>query len=350
MNRLDSEEYVNLVAETDSQMDFWDLLQNKTILITGATGMIGSFLVDMLMLKNNEGLNCYVVASGRNKSKAEERLPWFENELFTFLELDASKQELPDEIDADFIIHLASTTHPLSYSTDPVGTIEINVFGMRNVLEFAATHASRVLCASSVEIYGENRGDAELFDESYCGLIDCNTQRACYTESKRLCEAMCQAYRAQKNVYAVIARIARVYGPTLLPDDTKALSQFIHKATSGQDVVLKSKGTQRFSYLHVADAATGLLYVLLKGTDGEAYNLADENSNIQLKNLAALVAESCGVKVVFDLPDEVESAGYSKATLALMNSAKANALGWWPVCGIERGISEMVKCYKEGIV
>ena len=349
MNRLDSEEYIKLVAETNSQIDSRDLLQNKTILITGATGMIGSFLVDMLMLKNNEGLNCYVVACGRNKGKAEERLPWFENELFTFLELDVSKQELPDEIDADFIIHLASTTHPLSYSTDPIGTININVFGMRNVLEFASTHGSRVLCASSVEVYGENRGDTELFDESYCGYIDCNTQRACYTESKRLCEAMCQAYRAQKNVYAVIARIARVYGPTLLPDDTKALSQFIHKAISREDVVLKSKGTQRFSYLHVADAATGLLYVLLKGTDGEAYNLADENSNVQLKDLAALVAESCGVKVVFDLPDEVESAGYSKATLALMNPAKANALGWRATHDIKSGIFETVNLIQEGM-
>lgn len=349
MSRLDSEKYVKLVSDAISQLDFWDLLQNKTVLITGATGMIGTFLVDMLMQKNKEGLNCYVIACGRDKNKAEERLPWFEENLFSFLELDVSKQKLPDEMDADFVIHLASTTHPLSYSSNPIGTIEINVFGMRNVLEFAASHKSRVLCASSVEIYGENRGDVDCFDEEYCGYIDCNTQRACYTESKRLCEAMCQAYRAQKDVQAVIARIARVYGPTLLPDDTKALSQFIHKAISGEDVVLKSKGTQRFSYLHVADAATGLLYVLMKGSDGEAYNLADENSNIQLKELASLVAESCGVEVVFDLPDEVENAGYSKATLALMNPEKAKSLGWQAECDIKHGILETVKFFQEGI-
>lgn len=96
--------------------------------------------------------------------------------------------------------------------------------------------------------------------------------------------------------------LARVYGPTLLPDDSKALSQFMHHSLTGEDVVLKSEGTQRFSYLHVADAVSGLLYVLLFGADGEAYNLADEGSDIALKDLAAIVAEVGRVKVVFDLP------------------------------------------------
>ena len=196
----------------------------------------------------------------------------------------------------------------------------------------------RLLFASSVEIYGQNRGDVERFDERYCGTIDCNTLRACYNESKRLGEALCQAYRSQKGVEAVIARIARVYGPTLLNDDSKALSQFMHRSLIGEDVVLKSKGTQRFSYLHVVDAVSGLLHVMLAGVDGEAYNLADIGSDIALKDLADLVAKVGGVDVVFDLPDVQEAAGYSTATLALMDGSKAQGLGWRAHYNIENGL------------
>ena len=151
---------------------------------------------------------------------------------------------------------------------------------------------------------------------------------------------MCQAYRSQKGVEAVIARIARVYGPTLLPDDSKALSQFLYRSLAGEDVVLKSEGTQKFSYLHVADAVSGLLHILLLGIDGEAYNLADRGSDVMLKDLADLVAKASGVKVVFKFPDAQEAAGYSKATLALMDGNKArNELGWSARMGISEGIS-----------
>jgi nucleoside-diphosphate-sugar epimerase len=132
-----------------------------------------------------------------------------------------------------------------------------------------------------------------------------------------------------------------VYGPTLLPSDTKALSQFIHRALDGEDVVLKSEGTQRYSYLHVADAASGLLHVLLKGADGEAYNLADTGSDTTLRDLAQLVADAGGVKLVFDLPDATEAAGYSKATLALMDGTKAReGLDWQARYTIARGVPE----------
>ena len=154
---------------------------------------------------------------------------------------------------------------------------------------------------------------------------------------------MCQAYRSQRGVEAVIARIARIYGPTLLNDDSKALSQFIRRSLDGEDVVLKSDGTQRFSYLHVADAVSGLLHVMLLGIDGEAYNLADTGSDISLKDLAGLVAGVGGVSVVFDLPDAQEAAGYSVATLALMNGSKAQGLGWRARYTIADGLRSTVQ-------
>ncbi len=349
MDRLDSSTYTAELDEVCSLPLPWEKLSGKTMALSGATGMIGSFLIDVLMRKNETaGLGCRVVALGRSAEKAKARLPYFGNGLFAFEEMDVTARGARPAAAADFVLHLASSTHPRQYASNPIGTIRANVDGLQNLLEYAKACSARLLFASSVEVYGENRGDVERFDEGYCGYIDCNTLRACYTESKRLGESMCQAYRSQEGVEAVIARIARVYGPTLLPDDSKALSQFIHKSLAGEDVVLKSAGTQRFSYLHVADAVSGLLYVLLCGEDGEAYNLADEASDVALKDLAGLVAEAGGVKVVFDLPDAQEAAGYSKATLALMDGAKARDLGWSARKGLREGVAETLAILGEG--
>lgn len=339
MNRLDCPEYIADLDRVCSLPLPWEKLADKTVTISGATGMIGTFLVDVLMRENDtKRLGCNVVALGRSAKKARARLPYFERDLFSFEEGSVTAIGYRPAAPADYVLHLASPTHPRQYSTDPIGTIRANVDGLQNLLGYSVDCGAKLLFASSVEIYGQNRGDVNRFDERYCGAIDCNSLRACYNESKRLGEAMCQAYRVQKGTEAVIARIARVYGPTLLSDDSKALSQFMHRSLAGEDVVLKSEGTQRFSYLHVADAVSGLLYVLLLGIDGEAYNLADEGSDVMLKDLAGLVAEAGGVKVVFDLPDAQEAAGYSKATLALMDGAKARGLGWSARFNIDAGI------------
>lgn len=350
MNRTKDETYLSGVDAVCALDLPWGQLAGKSVAISGATGMIGAFLVDVIMRKNiKEGLGCRVIALGRSAEKARARLPYFEDEHFFFEEGSVISPNYRPSQPADYVLHLASSTHPRQYATDPIGTIRGNVDGLQNLLEYASDNGARLLFASSVEVYGQNRGDVERFDEHYCGDIDCNTLRACYNESKRLGEAMCQAYRSQRGVDAVIARIARVYGPTLLPDDSKALSQFMHRSIAGEDVVLKSDGTQRFSYLHVADAVSGLLHVLLLGIDGEAYNLADEGSDIALRDLAALVADSNGVKVVFDLPDAAEAAGYSKATLALMDGSKAHALGWRPHYDIQSGIASTM-CVLKGLL
>lgn len=338
MGRLDSKRYIDELSDVSGCVP-WERLAGKTLALSGATGMIGTCVADLVMLRNaSDGLGCRVVALGRSEAKARGRLPYFGDPLFSFFECDVAAPGLGAPGRADFVAHLASPTHPRQYAADPVGTIRANVAGLENMLGWAARSGGRLLLASSVEVYGENRGDAERFGEGYCGYIDCNTLRACYTESKRLGEAMCQAYRSQAGVGAVVARLARVYGPTLLPDDSKALSQFIRRALAGLDVVLKSDGSQRYSYLYAADAAAGLLKVLLDGADGEAYNLADPASDVSLRGLAELVAGEAGVGVAFEVPDAEEAAGYSKATVALMDASKANALGWRARYSIEEGV------------
>lgn len=327
----------------------WEKLKNKTIMISGATGMIGSILVDVVMRKNAEGLGCTVYALGRNKKKMENRFFYCKgNSLFKFIQYDVNEEIVFNELQTvDYILHLASNTHPMQYSTDPIGTITTNIIGVKNLLEFAVTHnTQRFVFASSNEIYGENRGDVEKFNEEYCGYIDCNTLRAGYPESKRCGEALCQAYKKQKGLDIVIPRLTRSYGPTLLQSDTKALSQFLHKAVNSEDIVLKSKGNQYYSYLHATDSASGLLTVLLIGENGESYNIADDNSDIKLKDLAKIIADFVGKKVIFEIPDSVERAGYSKATKARLDSTKLQKLGWYAKYNIKEGIESTIKVLK----
>ena len=349
MNLIENKTYsddINAVCATELP---WSKLSGKSMLISGATGMIGSCLIDVIMRKNQEGLNCKIYALGRNVEKAKSRFAYcYDNVNFEFMPYDINKPLERDLERVDYILHLASNTHPVAYSGDPIGTITTNIIGTNNLLKYAVEHKTeRFLFASSVEIYGENRGDVEKFDESYLGYIDCNTLRAGYPESKRCGEALCQAYKKQYGLDVVIPRLSRVYGPTMLMSDTKASSQFILKAAAKEDIVLKSAGEQFYSYTYVVDAVSGLLTVLLKGKSGEAYNIADENSDIRLKDFARLCAEAAGTKVVFDIPDASEAVGYSKATVARLDSTKIKKLGWKPRTDINRGIEKALRHLKE---
>ena len=347
MELYDNDLYMEDIRYTAELLLPWEKLQNKSLMLSGATGMIGSFLADVIQSKNRiDGLNCTIYALGRNEERAKARFGSFANDShFVFIPYDVRFPLKRSDIGTvDYILHLASNTHPMQYSTDPIGTITINILGVQNLLDFAVEHrATRFAFASSNEIYGENRGDVEFFDENYCGYINSNTMRAGYPESKRCGEALCQAYKAQKGLDVVIPRLTRSYGPTMLMSDTKAISQFIKKGIAGENIVLKSAGTQCYSYTYVADAAAGLLTVLLNGECGEAYNIAEQHSDIMLKDLAAIIANINGKEVVFEIPNAVEAAGYSTATKARLDGHKLQALGWMPKYDIEKGIERTIK-------
>ena len=219
MTRLDCIEYrqdIEYVAGLDLP---WELLRGQTLLISGATGMVGSFFIDVLAEKK---LNCTVISLTRNTPKAFGRATPEWTSFVQFVECDINQKIpiIPKRI--DYVIHAASNTHPVAYATDPIGTIATSVIGTKHMLEIAyACHAIRTVFLSSVEIYGQNRGDCDRFDECYCGYIDCNTLRAGYPEGKRVGEALCQAYIRQNDLDVVIPRLTRSYGPTLLSSDTK---------------------------------------------------------------------------------------------------------------------------------
>ena len=315
--------------ERITQLGDINRLYGKLFMISGATGLIGVCLIDALMHLNKKGANITIYALGRSREKAALRLgEYFEESNFHFVEREASESllELPK---VDVIIPLASNTHPLAYSKYPIETININVKGAEQALEKALACNAMVLYPSTVEVYGNARGDDD-FTEDYTGKLNLATSRACYTESKRLSEALCQSYIAERGAQVKIVRLSRVFGPTMLMSDSKASSQFIQKALAGENIVLKSKGEQLFSYTYVADAVGAMLHVLLHGEEGVAYNIANEVCNVRLKDFAQLCAEWADKQVVFELPSETEQKGFSIAMRAVLDNSRLKGLNWHP--------------------
>lgn len=314
-----------------------DQIRNKAFLITGATGLIGACLIDALMLFNSQGADILIYAVGRSRENASSRLgEYFNNEFFHFIEHDV-RFPFSEKQDVDYIIPLASNTHPVLYSQYPVETLETVVRGAEYALQKAVQCGATVLYPSTVEVYGNARGD-DIFNEEYTGVLDLSTSRSCYTEAKRLAEALCQSYVAEMNAKVKIARLCRIFGPTALESDSKASSQFLSKALMSDDIVLKSNGEQLYSYAYVADAVSALLHILINGDNGQAYNISVDTCNVQLKDFAAICAEWAGKEVLFQLPPTVEKNGYSIATRAVLDNSKLKGIGWKSETGIKDAI------------
>lgn len=323
-------------------------IRKGRILLSGATGLIGQAIVDCLLWANRAGMTSFkVTALARNRERAEEQLGmYFGQKDFQFVSCDVN-HPIPEIGDVDYVIHAASNTHPRQYSSDPIGTIWTNVVGTENLLKYASFHqCKRFVFLSSVEIYGEKRGEIEKFREIDFGYLDCNQMRSGYPESKRLGESLCCAYAAKYGMDIVIPRLCRVYGPTMGQDDSKALAQFIRNAVKEEPIVLKSKGQQQYSYIHVMDAVKAIFYILDRGKEGEAYNVASELSDIRLRDLADKLAVLSGTKVVFELPEEEEQKGYSNTINAILDNTKLRKLGWKETFDINNGLQMTVSILK----
>ncbi len=315
----------------------WDGLAGRSFLVTGATGAVGRALIDVIMERNRiSGDAIRVTAVGRSAEKGRAVFGrYLGDPCFDFLEHDV-RDRFPASGSPDYIIHGASNTHPVAYATDPVGTIMVNVLGTANLLERIAADAhGRLVLLSTVDIYGESR-DASPFREDGCGCIDPNTLRAGYPESKRVSEALCQAYRADRGVDHVTVRLSRVYGPTMGDDDSKAMAQFIRDALAGRDIALKSDGMQEFSYIYVMDAVTAILMAAARGEGGGAYNAG--GPGVRLRDVVATLCGIAGTDARTAEPDEAESRGASPVRSAVLDSSKLMRLGWSPATDLETGL------------
>lgn len=323
-----------------------DALKGASLMITGASGMVGACLTDLLGLANDRlGLNLHIYALCRSADRARARFAHLPCVEPMACDLTKPLHGLPR---ADYIVHAASNAHPMAFSTDPVGTMQSNILGTMNLLShLVSTGGRRLLFISTGEIYGENPAVTDGFSEDSFGKIDPMNPRSCYPESKRAAETLCAAYVRQFGADAVVARLCYIYGPTIAPDNSRADAQFLRKALAQEDIVMKSAGSQLRSYCYAADAAGALLTVLLKGVAGQAYNVANRESVHTIREYAQTLARLAGVEVVFDLPPEAEKAGYSTVSRAVQNPARLEALGWRAAATLEEGLSHTLEILKE---
>ena len=299
-------------------------IQTGRILITGASGLIGSCLVDVFQIANSlVGNKFEIFALGRNEERLKRRFHGMKH--VNFIVQDVTE---PIKIEnLDYIIHAASNADPRSYALYPAETILTNVIGTKNILDYCKYHPNvRALLLSSFEVYGKQ--DQDYYHEDDFGLVDINQLRSSYPESKRTAELLFRAYYDEYNTNCLIARLSSIYGPTMLLTDSKAHAQFLKNAINGEDIVLKSEGTQKRTYCYVIDAVSGLLEILFKGEAGEAYNVANDQSIATIAEVAHTIAKLANTKVKFELPDDIEKKGFSKPQNCILITNKLKALGW----------------------
>lgn len=321
----------------------------RTILITGATGMIGSMLVDVLLYANKRyGYDISVYAMGRSLGKLEVRFQTcLENRNLHFIEQDVL-ETLDVEGDIDYIVHAASNAHPAAYADDPVGTLLGNVVGMKNMLELAKLKkAKRVIFVSSGEVYGQVEERDIPISEEKSGYVNTTEVRSCYPSGKRAAETLCVAYSEQYGVDTVIVRPSHVYGPTATKEDSRASTQFINNAICNQNIVMKSAGLQQRSYCYVADCVSAILTVLSCGRKKEAYNIANPDSNVTIREFAEKVSYYGGIDILFENPEDNEKKGYTPITRAVLDSTKLMELDWVGKFDIDKGIQDTLSILKE---
>ncbi len=322
----------------------WEKLSGFNILVTGATGLIGSTLVDVLLSREN--CDYHVYACGRNLERAERLFSNHKyNEFFHFLQHDIS---LPIDSDISFhyIIHCASGAAPVAFFQSPVEVMKANILGVDNLLTYGKSHSlKRMLYVSSGEVYGE--GDGRTFSEEYSGYVNPISPRSCYPSSKRAAETLCVSYMAEYDMDVVIARPCHVYGPHFTESDNRVCAQFIRNVVKGEDIVMKSTGEQFRSWCYVVDTVSALLYVLMKGESGEAYNIADASSNITIKELAQVIADSGGLKVVMELPAGTGLQGNNPVTKSLFSTTKIEQLGWKIEGAMKEKMERTIEEYKK---
>ncbi|WP_312518670.1 NAD(P)-dependent oxidoreductase [Anaerospora sp.] len=329
---------------SDSRLP-WRKMAGTSVLVTGATGLIGTVLVRVLAAANQKyGLKLKLIGSGRDSDKGEMLTRDYGLDMFISGDIRQSLSTEAIPATVEYIIHCAAITKSADMVAKPVDVITTAVDGTRNVLELAKEcHSISVVYLSSMEVYGQNLlGEVQEKDLGYLDL--CNT-RSSYSESKRLCESLCAAYSAQYGVPVKIARLAQTFGAGTPQADTRVFAQFAHSAMAQENIVLHTEGRSRGNYCYLADAVRGLLTLLLCGTNGQAYNIANPEASVTIREMAELVASEVGqdrIKTVVEIPSDIEKRGYAPEVGFKLNADKLKALGWYPRYGLAAMYKRMI--------
>lgn len=328
----------------------WNILEGKNVLITGANGFLPAYLVEtILYLNENKFRNkAKVFALVRNEEKALNRFAIYKgiSDLIFIVQDVCEPINIRDDI--NFIIHAASQASPKYFGKDPVGTLSANVLGTYNLLELSRhKKVESFLFFSSGEVYGKvDEHHMPIKEDSY-GYLDPTNVRSCYAESKRMGETMCVSWYHQYGVPAKIVRPFHTYGPGMSFDDGRVFADFVSDIIHRRDIILKSDGRATRAFCYLADATVGFFTVLLKGQNGEAYNVANDKeiSIFELANKLVSLFPQYKLKVI--KKEKIERKGYLKSeiTRACPDTSKIRSLGWKQKYSIEEGFKRTVRSF-----
>lgn len=303
-------------------------LDGSRILISGATGLIGKYLVRFLV----QCCNCSVLAVVRDVSKA--RMLWEDlGDRVQMIHSDIVNLKSKD-LEVDYMIHGASNTSSRSFSLEPVEIITTAVEGTRRMLEFARENPIKgFLFLSTMEVYGAPSTDNKILEGHGCNL-DTMSARSSYPESKRLCENLCFSYFSEYQVPVKVLRLTQTFGPGVRYDDPRVFAEFARCVIEGRDIILHTEGNTKRSYLYLADACTAICTTLVCGAEGEAYNAANEDTYCSIREMAELAASlrTDGTVKVRVRPEKklTENLGYAPVLKMNLDTAKLQKLRWKP--------------------
>ena len=327
----------------------WEQFKGATVLVTGASGMIPSYVVYTFLGMNdkfNAGIK--VLALVRNEEKARRIFGTvLEREDIELISQDVT---VPLSYDGpiDYIFHGASAARPSEHKAAPTNTIKANLLGTFNLLELAVAKNSKTfMLMSSSEVYGKAAEGIDSIKEDDYGYLDCLNPRSCYSEAKRAAETICASYNAQYGIVCKTPRFAHIYGPGLGLNDGRVQADFAANVFRNENIVMKSDGSSQRAYTYVADAICGMFYILLKGDD-MAYNVADSDNTITIRQLAeAFIASrpEKGLELVIDI-DKNSAGMFNPAKFIGLDNSKLKALGWEPKVSIAEGTSRMISHYE----
>lgn len=338
------QEDIEYIAQSD--MIDWDMLKGKSVLVTGATGLIGSQIVLTLDRYNqlHEG-RIKIYALARNEEKAARVLAGCSEYVRIILGDIKMPIDITEEI--DYIIHGASMTSSKEFVDYPVETILTGMEGTDNVLRFADSKKVKgMVYLSSLEVYGVTDPEKKSIKENEYGYIEQMVPRSSYSEGKRMAECLCISYGHEYGVPVKIVRLSQTFGPGVLYSDNRVFAQFARCAIENQDIVLKTKGETYRNYCYIRDAVTGILCVLLKGNSNEAYNIANKDTGISICDMAHMIADDIAdkkINVVFDIADDIAKLGYGPTIKISLDTDKIEQLGWKAEVGLKDAFERMIQ-------